>query len=89
VNRPVGRAPSRRRARWQASRSVKWDPRWTVDARLILLTLINALLYWPWHWLRLAFDAGDHHPNLVLGLSLLTLWMWLELGKAVTARFGR
>jgi hypothetical protein len=85
----MGRVPSRWRERWKAAISIKCGQRWSTDDRLIVLTLINALLYWPWHWLRLAFDAGDHHPDLVLGLLLLTLWMWFELGKAVIARTKR
>jgi hypothetical protein len=80
---------SRWRACWLAARSIKWNQRWAIDARLVLLTLVNALLYWPWHWLRTAFNAGDHHPNLVLGLLLLTLYLWFELAKAVSDRFKR
>jgi hypothetical protein len=77
------------RARWEAAKSVKWNARWAVDGRLVVLTLINALLYWPWHWLRLAFDAGDHHPDLVFCLLVFTLWMWFELWKAAMTRFKR
>jgi hypothetical protein len=78
-------------SRWrdwlQAFKSLPWHPQWSVDVRLLVLTILNALLYWPWRLLRQAFDAGNHHPNLVLGLLLVTLWMWIELCKAVTARF--
>jgi hypothetical protein len=31
-----------------------------LDSRIVVLTLLNGLLYWPWRWLRVAFDAGDH-----------------------------
>jgi hypothetical protein len=89
VSRSSGPAPRRWREHWKAAKRLRWGPRWSLDARLALLTFINALLYWPWHWLRVAFDAGDHHPNLVFGLLLVTLWMWLELLKAVTGRFWR
>jgi hypothetical protein len=77
------------RGRWQAYISSQRDTRWSVDFRLIVLTIINVLLYWPWHLLRVAFDAGDHHPNLALGLLLLTLWMWFELCTAILGRFKR
>jgi hypothetical protein len=80
-------ALSRLRARWHAVRTLKWNPQWAVDGRLITLTLLNALVFWPWIWLRNAFDAGDHHPNLVFGLLLLTLYLWIQLARAVTDRF--
>jgi hypothetical protein len=77
------------RARWQATKFSKWDRQWSLlDARLVMLTVLNALLYWPWHWLRVSFDAGDHHPMLVLGMMILTFWMWSELAKAVINRFN-
>ena len=65
------------------------DARSTIayDSRLVALTFANALLYWPWHWLRIAFDAGDRHPMLVLGMMLLTLWLWAALVEAVLDRF--
>jgi hypothetical protein len=72
---------------WQASELMKRNQRWAADARLVLLTFLNALSYWPWHWLRVAFDAGDHHPNLAFGLLLLTLWLWYQLVMAVVDRF--
>jgi hypothetical protein len=79
---------NRWRARWQAIKFTKWDRHWSLlDARLVVLTVLNAFLYWPWHWLRVSFDAGDHHPTLVLGMMLLTFWMWSELAKALINRF--
>jgi hypothetical protein len=54
-----------------------------VNSRIVGLTLLNALLYWPWHWLRVAFDAGDHHPQLVLMMMALTLGAWWQLLAAV------
>lgn len=80
-------ALNRWRARWRAIRTLKWNQRWAVDGRLVILTLLNALVFWPWIWLRNAFDAGDHHPNLVFGLLVLTLFLWFQLAKAVTDRF--
>lgn len=65
---------------------IKGERRWSLDSRLVTLTVLNALLYWPWHLLRIAFDAGDHHPTIVLGMIILTLWMWLELAKALIVR---
>ena len=57
-----------------------------LDSRILVLTLLNALLYWPWRWLRLASDAGEHHPQLVLLMVLLTLWAWGQLLVAVLNR---
>jgi hypothetical protein len=59
-----------------------------VDSRIVGLTLLNALLYWPWRWLRVAYDAGDHHPQLVLVMTTLTLWAWWHLLAAVIHRFS-
>lgn len=56
------------------------------DSRIVVLTLLNALFYWPWRWLRLAFDAGEHHPQLVLFMVFLTLWAWGQLLVAVLNR---
>jgi hypothetical protein len=75
------------RVHWQAVKSLQWRPQLAVDIRLLVLTILNGLLYWPWRWLRLALDAGDHHPDWVFGLFLLTGWMWFELWKAAVARF--
>jgi hypothetical protein len=58
-----------------------------VDARLVRLTLLNALLYWPWHWLKVDYDGGIHHPLLVLGMLVLTVWTWSQLLAAVVSRF--
>jgi hypothetical protein len=52
------------------------------------LTLLNASLYWPWHWLRVAYDAGNHHPHLVLALLALTVWTWWQLIAAIARRLG-
>lgn len=87
VSNQTGGLWERGRAWWQAAKTRKRDRRWSLDSRLIALTLVNALLYWPWHWLRVEFDAGDHHPTIVLGMLLLTLWLWSELVKAVIDRF--
>jgi hypothetical protein len=57
-----------------------------LDSRIVALTLLNGLLYWPWRWLRVAFDAGDHHPQLVLLMLFLTLWAWGQLLVAVLNR---
>jgi hypothetical protein len=57
-----------------------------VDSRIVVLTLLNALLYWPWHWLRVAFDAGEQHPQLVLLMPFLTLWAWGQLLVVVLNR---
>jgi hypothetical protein len=78
---------NRLRARWQAARTLNWNPRWAGDGRLIVLTVLNAFVFWPWIWLRNAFNAGDHHPSLVFCLLLLTLYLWTELARAVTHRF--
>jgi hypothetical protein len=56
------------------------------DWRLLGLTLLNALLYWPWRWLRVAYDSGDHHPSLVLAMVVLTLWLWFQLLTSVIGR---
>jgi hypothetical protein len=57
-----------------------------VDSRIVGLTLLNALLYWPWHWLRVAYDAGNHHPQLVLMMLALTLAAWWQLLAAILNR---
>ena len=57
-----------------------------VGSRIVYLTLFNALLYWPWRWLRSAYDGGIHHPNLVLLLMAATLWGWWQLLTAITRR---
>jgi hypothetical protein len=77
----------RGRAWWQAAKKGKRHLGWSLDSRLVTLTFLNALIYWPWHWLRVAFDAGNHHPTIVLGMLLLTLWLWFALAKAVIDRF--
>lgn len=59
-----------------------------VDSRIVGLTLFNALLYWPWRWLRSAYDAGIHHPDLVLIMMAITLWGWWQLLTAVTKRIN-
>ena len=59
-----------------------------VDARIVALTLFNALLYWPWRWLRSAYDAGVHHPDLVLVMMVVTLWGWWQLLTAFTRRIN-
>jgi hypothetical protein len=58
----------------------------SIDTRIVILTLLNALLYWPWHWLRVAYDEGNHHPSLVLSLLALTLWAWSQLIVSVIHR---
>jgi hypothetical protein len=75
------------RARVRALGSLKWDPRWAVDLRLVTLTILNAVLFWAWHLYRQAFDAGERHPWIVLGLMAATLWMWCEFVWAVLGRF--
>lgn len=57
-----------------------------VDPRIVGLTLLNACLWWPWHLLRVTYDAGDHHPGLVLGMLALTVWTWAQLMTAVINR---
>jgi hypothetical protein len=57
-----------------------------VNSCIVYLTLLNGLLYWPWQWLRVSFDAGNHHPELVLVLLFLTLWVWWQLIVAVFDR---
>jgi hypothetical protein len=57
-----------------------------VDGRIVALTLFNALLYCPWRWLRVAYDAGDHHPNFVLVMLAVTLWAWWQLLTAVLGK---
>jgi hypothetical protein len=59
-----------------------------VDSRIVGLTLLNALLYWPWHWLRVSYDAGNHHPQLVLIMMALTLWAWWQLLVAIFNRIN-
>jgi hypothetical protein len=89
ASRADGSLLDRWRARWAAAQSSQRHTRWSLDLRLVVLTTLNVLLYLPWHFLRLAFDAGDHHPNLALGLLILTLWMWFELYTAILSRFKR
>jgi hypothetical protein len=81
------KALQRWRVWWQATKLTMQDRRLSLDSRLVALTFVNALLYWPWRWLRIAFDDGDHHPVLVLGMMLLTLWLWAALVEAVLDRF--
>lgn len=57
-----------------------------VSSRIVYLTLLNGLLYWPWHWLRVSFDAGDRDPELVLVPLFFTLWAWWQLIVAVFDR---
>lgn len=58
------------------------------DSCIVGLTLINALLYWPWRWLRTEYDRGIHRPNLVLFLAAATLWAWWQLLTAVSNQIG-
>jgi hypothetical protein len=57
-----------------------------LDSRIVVLTLLNGLLHWPWRWLRVAFNAGEHHPQLVLLMRFLKLWAWGPLLVAVLNR---
>jgi hypothetical protein len=59
-----------------------------IDSRVVALTLFNVLLYWPWRWLRSAYDAGIHHPDLVLVMMGITLWGWWQLLVAVMRRIN-
>jgi hypothetical protein len=59
-----------------------------IDLRIVVMTLLNALLCWPWHSLRVAFDSGYHYPKIVFGMTIVTLWVWYELGKALIVRFS-
>jgi hypothetical protein len=59
-----------------------------IDSRIVALTLFNALLYWPWRWLRSAYDAGIHHPDTVLVMMGLTSWGWWQLLIAITRRIN-
>jgi hypothetical protein len=59
-----------------------------IDSRIVGLTLLNALLYWPWHWLRVSYDAGNHRPQLVLIMMALTLWAWWQLLAAILNRIN-
>ena len=54
-----------------------------VDSRIVALTLFNALLYWPWRWLRHDYDAGIRHPTLVLLMMAVTALAWWPLLKAI------
>ncbi len=57
-----------------------------VDSKIVGLTLLNAFLFWPWHWLKAAYDAGERHPQLVLGMMALTSWTWWQLLTAIVKR---
>jgi hypothetical protein len=59
-----------------------------VDCRIVVLTLLNGFLYWPWHWLRVAFDTGDRHPQLVLTMLVLTFVAWWQLLAAILHRIN-
>jgi hypothetical protein len=54
-----------------------------INPRIVELTLFNALVYWPWAWLRNAFERGIHHSDLVLLLTAVTLWGWWQLLDAI------
>jgi hypothetical protein len=54
-----------------------------INPRMVALTLFNAPPYWPWHWLRNAFERGIHHPNLVLVMIIVTLWGWWQLHNVI------
>jgi hypothetical protein len=54
-----------------------------LDSRIVVLTFLNGLLYWPLRWPRVAFDAGDHHPQLILIMLFLTVWAWGQLLVAI------
>jgi hypothetical protein len=60
-----------------------------LDCRIVVLSLLNGFLYWPWHWLRIAFDAGDRHPQLVLILLALTIGAWWQLLGAILHRINK
>ena len=59
-----------------------------IDSRIVALTLFNTLLYWPWRWLKSAYDAGIHHQDLALVMMGFTLWGWWQLLIAVTRRIN-
>jgi hypothetical protein len=52
-----------------------------------MLSIVNFLLFVPWYRLRVAHEAGDDYPPIVIGLATLTLWTWSQLALAVIARF--
>jgi hypothetical protein len=59
-----------------------------LESRIVGLTLLNAFLYWPWHWLRASYDAGNHHPQLVLMVAALTVSAWWQLLAAILNRIN-
>jgi hypothetical protein len=63
------------------------DRQGSLYVRLLVFTILNGLIFWPWRWLRVAYDAGDHHPQLVLGMVILTLWTWTQLVSAIIRLF--
>jgi len=86
----MSRRPAGRLARFigahQSMPGQRGSARRSVESRLIILTVLNAFLYWPWHLLRLAHDSGNHHPWLILGLTAFTLWTWTLLVMAIIDR---
>jgi hypothetical protein len=59
----------------------------SLDSRIVVLTVLNSVLFWPWHWLRVEYDAGNHHQELVLALLALSVWSWWQLIATILERF--
>jgi hypothetical protein len=71
---------------WHATQKANHGGHWPLDLRLATLTILNIGLIWLWHMLRVAYDAGIHHPWRVFGLIVLTLWTWLDLARTLMSR---
>jgi hypothetical protein len=59
----------------------------SADTKLATLSILNFLLFIPWYQLRVAHEAGEDYPVLVIGLAALTVWTWSQLILLVIVRF--
>lgn len=72
--------------RWRVAIGAKRGGSKAPDFGLVTLTLLNVLLLWLWHLLRVDYDAGVRHPLLVLAIIVLILWTWSKLVTTVVSR---
>jgi hypothetical protein len=60
----------------------------SAQRKLMLLTAFNLALFLPWYALRLAHDAGEDYPVILIILAGLTISTWWQLLSELVRRLG-
>lgn len=58
----------------------------SVDWRMIGLLVLTAVALGLWRWLRIAYDAGDHHAIVAATLVVPTIWLGWQLLRILIDR---